>query len=106
MLILSRKVGESIVIDGRITVKIMRLDGDLVKVGIEAPAEVPVHRQEVFIEIQQNNQEAVTNAKTSLPRLATSVVSLPVAGNNSTSPDSSPSSAPFVPKIVMPATRE
>ena len=48
MLILSRKPGESIVIDGRIIVKIIRLDGDIVKLGIEAPREVPVHRQEVY----------------------------------------------------------
>lgn len=47
MLILSRKPGESIIIDGRITVKIMRLEGDVVKVGIEAPIHVPVHRHEV-----------------------------------------------------------
>ncbi len=70
MLILSRKLGESIVIDGRIIVKIMRLDGDLVKLGIEAPPEVPVHRQEVYIEIQKNNQEAMTNTKAKPPRLA------------------------------------
>lgn len=70
MLILSRKPGESIVIDGRITVKIMRLDGDMVKVGIDAPSEVPVHRQEVYDEIQRNNQEAVTNGRPSLPRLS------------------------------------
>jgi len=69
MLILSRKPGESIVIDGRITVKIMRLDGDMVKVGINAPSEVPVHRQEVYDEIQRNNHEAVTNARPALPRL-------------------------------------
>ena len=60
MLILSRKSGESIVIDGRITVKIVRLDGEVVKVGIEAPADVPVHRQEVYEEIQRNNREALT----------------------------------------------
>ena len=70
MLILSRKPGESIVIDGRITVKIMRLDGDMVKVGIDAPSEVPVHRQEVYDEIQRNNHEAVTNARPALPRLS------------------------------------
>ena len=73
MLILSRKIGESIVIDGRIIVKIVRLDGDMVKLGIEAPAEVPVHRQEVYEEIQKNNQEAMTNTKAQLPRLATSI---------------------------------
>ena len=48
MLILSRKLGESIVIDGRITVKIVRLEGEIVKLGIDAPLEVPVHRQEVY----------------------------------------------------------
>ena len=69
MLILSRKPGESIVIDGRITIKIMRLDGAVVKIGIAAPINVPVHRQEVYDEIQKNNQEALTNARGKLPRL-------------------------------------
>ena len=58
MLILSRKINESIVIDGRITVKIVRLDGDVVKVGIQAPADVPVHRQEVYEAIQRENRKA------------------------------------------------
>jgi carbon storage regulator len=79
MLILSRKPGESIVIDGLITVKIMRLDGDMVKVGIEAPANVPVHRQEVYDEIQKNNQEALTQTVAKLPRL--SAKSSPTAPN-------------------------
>lgn len=69
MLILSRKSGESIVIDGRITVKIVRLDGEVVKVGIEAPSDVPVHRQEVYEEIQRSNQQAVTRQSAPLPRL-------------------------------------
>jgi carbon storage regulator len=69
MLILSRKPGESIVIDGRITVRIMRLEGDTVKVGIEAPMNVPVHRQEVYDEIQMNNREALSQAASKLPRL-------------------------------------
>ncbi len=59
MLILSRKVGESIVIDGRITVKVIRLEGDVLKLGITAPPEVPVHRQEVYEEILNSNQEAL-----------------------------------------------
>lgn len=69
MLILSRKVNESVVIDGRIVVKIVRVDGEVVKVGIEAPADVPVHRQEVYEEILKNNQEALTHARPALPRL-------------------------------------
>ena len=69
MLILSRKPGESIVIDGRIFVKIMRLEGEVVKVGIDAPIEIPVHRQEVYDEIQRSNKEALTDRRTRLPRL-------------------------------------
>lgn len=69
MLILSRKIGESIVIDGRICVKIVRLDGDVVKVGIDAPSDVPVHRQEIYEEIQRSNQQAATRQTVTLPRL-------------------------------------
>ncbi|HZL14455.1 MAG TPA: carbon storage regulator CsrA [Verrucomicrobiae bacterium] len=69
MLILSRKLGESIVIDGTIRVQIMRVDGDVVKIGIEAPAEVPVHRQEVYEEIQRSNQQALTQQNMPLPKL-------------------------------------
>jgi carbon storage regulator len=69
MLILSRKLGESIVIDGKIHVKVMRVEGDVVKLGIEAPAEIPVHRQEVYEEIQRNNQQAMTKQHSPLPKL-------------------------------------
>jgi carbon storage regulator len=70
MLILSRKLGESIVIDGRITVKIVRLEGEIVKLGIDAPLEVPVHRQEVYDEIQRNNREALSNEAANVPTLS------------------------------------
>jgi carbon storage regulator len=69
MLILSRKSNESIVIDGRITVKIVRVDGEVVKVGIQAPPEVPVHRQEVYDEIQRSNKQALTTGRRAVPRL-------------------------------------
>ena len=69
MLILSRKTGESIVIDGRIHVKVVRVDGETVKVGIEAPSEVPVHRREVYEEIQRSNQQALTRQSAELPKL-------------------------------------
>jgi carbon storage regulator len=70
MLILSRKSGESIVIDGRIKVTIVRVEGETVKVGIEAPSEVPVHRKEVYDEIQRSNQQAITRQKVALPKFA------------------------------------
>jgi len=69
MLILSRKSGESIVIDGRIHVKVTRVDGDTVKLGIEAPSDVPVHRREVYEEIQRSNQQALTRQSMELPKL-------------------------------------
>jgi len=70
MLILSRKSGESIVIDGQIVVKVVRVEGDVVKVGIEAPSDVPVHRKEVYEEIQRSNQQALTKQSSPLPKLA------------------------------------
>jgi carbon storage regulator len=70
MLVLSRKVGESVIIDGRIVVKIVRLDGDAVRIGIEAPADVPIHRQEIYEEIQRTNQEALTTGRAAVPRLS------------------------------------
>ncbi len=69
MLILSRKLNESIVIDGNILVKVVKVEGDIVKLGIQAPAEVPVHRQEVYEEIQKNNREALTRGRPILPKL-------------------------------------
>lgn len=69
MLILSRKLGETVVIDGNIRVKVVRVEGDVVKIGIEAPEEVSIHRQEVYDEIQRSNKEAQTGGRPALPRL-------------------------------------
>ncbi len=77
MLVLSRKIGESIVISGNIVVKIMRVEGEVVKLGIQAPAEVPVHRQEVYEEIQRNNQEALTRKRPLAPKLSGKTFSKP-----------------------------
>lgn len=53
MLVLSRKKSQRIVIDGRVTVTILEVRGNTVRLGIEAPAEVTIHRQEVLESIQQ-----------------------------------------------------
>ena len=62
MLILSRKINECIVIDGHIVVKILRIDRDTVKLGIQAPAELPVHRQEIYDAIQRGKQQSPQGA--------------------------------------------
>ena len=69
MLILSRKPGETVVIDGRIRVKVIRVEGDVVKIGIDAPADISVHRQEIYDEIQRSNQEAATPDQPVVPKL-------------------------------------
>ena len=61
MLILSRKVNESIIIDGRIIVKVLRIDKDTVKLGIQAPTELPVHREEIHDAIQRSKQANAQN---------------------------------------------
>ena len=48
MLVLSRKLNESIVINENIVVTVLGVKGDRVRIGIDAPGEIPVHRQEVY----------------------------------------------------------
>ena len=61
MLALSRKKGEAIVINNNIEITILEIKGDQVKVGISAPKEVPVYRKEVYLQIQQENEEAMNS---------------------------------------------
>jgi carbon storage regulator len=80
MLVLSRKVNENIVIDGRIVVKVVRTEGNFVKLGIEAPADVPVHRQEIYDEIQKSNQAALTIGRPAPARLPSLKAVAPAPG--------------------------
>ena len=54
MLVLSRKKNESIVINDDITIVVVEIRGDKVRLGVEAPKEIPVHRREVFDAIRRN----------------------------------------------------
>jgi len=56
MLVLSRKKNESIVIDNDIKVVVVEIRGDKVRLGVEAPREVPVHRREVYDAIQRGKE--------------------------------------------------
>jgi carbon storage regulator len=58
MLVLSRQRDESIMIGDKVVVTIVDIRGDKVRLGIEAPQEIPVHRQEVYEAIQRENRRA------------------------------------------------
>lgn len=58
MLVLSRKKNESIVINNDITIVVVEIRGDKVRLGVEAPKEVPVHRREVYDAIRRNETNA------------------------------------------------
>ncbi|WP_075721672.1 carbon storage regulator CsrA [Roseburia sp. 499] len=60
MLALTRKKGESIIINNNIEISILEMRGDQVKIGISAPKEVPVYRKEVYLQIQEENKAAIT----------------------------------------------
>lgn len=58
MLALSRKKNEALVVNNNIEITILEIKGDQVKIGIDAPKEVPIYRKEVYLQIQKENEEA------------------------------------------------
>lgn len=56
MLILSRKIGESIVIDDKITIEILGIKGNQIRLGAIAPKEIPIHRKEIHERIKQERE--------------------------------------------------
>ncbi len=67
MLVLSRKINQSIMIGDNVRIVVVAVDRDQVKLGIEAPREVPVHRSEIYEEIQRSNRVAAEAAGVPLP---------------------------------------
>lgn len=67
MLVLSRKRGQSIMVGDNIEISVVEIQGDQVRIGITAPANISIHRKEIFVEIRQENQKAA-EVKTDLLR--------------------------------------
>ena len=66
MLVLSRKAGEAIVVGDDIKLRILEVKGGLVRIGIEAPEDVSIHREEVFMKILDENLKAASDAPADL----------------------------------------
>ncbi|TDL65261.1 carbon storage regulator CsrA [Paenibacillus amylolyticus] len=60
MLVLSRKKGESIIIQDQIEVTVLAVEGDTVRIGISAPKHIDIFRQEIYASIQEANRESAT----------------------------------------------
>lgn len=58
MLVLTRKVGQNIVVGDGIRISVIDVRGRQVRIGVEAPEDMPIHREEVFLRIQSENLEA------------------------------------------------
>jgi len=63
LLILTRKVGESVAIGDDIQVSVVEIKGNQVKLGIQAPRDVTVHREEIYLKIQEENKRAAQVSK-------------------------------------------
>ena len=66
MLVLTRKLGESIAIDDHIKIVVVQIKGKQVRLGIKAPKETKIHREEVYMAIQEQNKEAIGASPASL----------------------------------------
>jgi len=69
MLILARRIGESIMIGDQVEISVVDIKGDQVKLGIKAPSQVKVYRREVYAAIQEENRAAAAASPGNLPAL-------------------------------------
>jgi carbon storage regulator len=70
MLVLTRKLGESIAIDDHIKIVVVQIKGKQVRLGIEAPKETKIHREEVYMAIQEQNKVSSTTSSDDTKKVA------------------------------------
>ena len=69
MLILTRRVGERIVIGDDVRVELLEISGNIARIAVHAPRSVPVHREEVLLAVQDENRAAAAAGPEGLPEL-------------------------------------
>jgi carbon storage regulator len=67
MLVITRKTGERICLGDDVTITVMEISGSTVRLGIEAPAEIPVYRHEIWAAVKEENRAAAQASITKLP---------------------------------------
>ena len=67
MLVITRRSGERVVLGDDITITVLEINGSSVRLGIDAPAEVPIFRHEIWLAVKAENQAAAAAEVTSLP---------------------------------------
>ncbi len=70
MLVLTRKLGESIAIDDNIKITVVQIKGKQVRLGIQAPKDTKIHREEVYLAIQDQNKQSVDTPSDNARRVA------------------------------------
>ena len=77
MLVLSRRVGESIVIGDDVTITVLEVRGDVARIGINAPRSVTVHRAELLAELEETNKAAASPSADAIAALTRRLGSKP-----------------------------
>ena len=70
MLVLSRRVGESVVVGDDVTITVLEVRGDVVRIGIAAPRSVAVHRAELLEQLEETNREAASPSEQAVESLS------------------------------------
>ncbi|NLA37127.1 MAG: carbon storage regulator CsrA [Actinobacteria bacterium] len=69
MLVLSRRTNESIIINGNITITVLEIRGDHIRIGIDAPRDISIHREEIHAELAKANQDATSTRAEDVAKL-------------------------------------
>jgi carbon storage regulator len=75
VLVLTRRAGESVMVGDDVVVTVLEVRGDVIRIGVQAPRSVPVHREEVYRALQRANQEAASPSDIAVQAMTTLLAS-------------------------------